>query len=99
MIEEKIHIVDDFMNEVRSHVAAVQTNPMWAQRVGDLEVVLRALFVSDDARAIEMSDEVRRVIRRKRVTLKKRLLMVENILREGGVNVFADTPRSAAGPR
>jgi hypothetical protein len=67
---------------------------MWAQRVDDLEAVLRALFVSDDARAIEMSDEVRRVIWRKRVTLKKRLLMVDNILRKGGVNVFADTLRT-----
>ena len=61
----------------------------------DLEAVLRALFVSDNARAIEMSDEVRRVIWRKRVTLKKRLLMVENILRKGGVNVFADTLRTS----
>jgi hypothetical protein len=65
---------------------------MWAQRVGDL--VLRALFVSDNARAIEMSDAVRHVIRLRRVTLKKSLVMVENILRKGGVNVFPDTPQT-----
>ena len=82
------------MTEVRSHIAAVQINPMWAQRVGDLEAVLRALYVSDNARASEMSDVVRHVIRLRRVTLKKRIVMVENILRKGGVNVFPDTPRT-----
>jgi hypothetical protein len=46
------------MTEVRSHIAAVQINPMWAQRVGDLQAVPRALFVSDNAQAIEMSDAV-----------------------------------------
>lgn len=65
---------------------------MWAQRVGDLEAVLRALFVSDNARASEMSDVY--VIRLRRVTLKKRIVMVENILRKGGVNVFPDTPQT-----
>jgi hypothetical protein len=95
MIEKKTHIaVDDFMNEVRRYIDAMQTKPMWAQHVDDLEAVLRALFVSDDARAIEMSDEIRRVIWRKRVTLKKRLLVVESILRKGSVNVFADTMRT-----
>jgi len=49
MIKKKTHILDDFMTEVRSHIAAVQINPMWAQRIGDLEAVLRALFVSDNA--------------------------------------------------
>jgi hypothetical protein len=94
MIKKKAHIVDDFMAGVRNHIAAAETNPMWAQRVDDLEAILRALFVSDDARAIEMSDEVRRVIQRKRVALKKRLLMVETILRKGEINVFADTLRT-----
>jgi hypothetical protein len=61
MIEKKTD-VDDFMNEVRNHIAGLRTEPKWAQSVDDLEAVLRALFISDDARAIEMSDEVRRVI-------------------------------------
>ena len=87
-------MVPPFPKRARSHIAAVQINPMWAQRVGDLEAVLRALFVSDNARASEMSDVVRHVIRLRRVTLKKRIVMVENILRKGGVNVFPDTPQT-----
>jgi hypothetical protein len=56
--QKETHTVDGFMTEVRSHIAAVQINPMWAQRVGDLQAVPRALFVSDNAQAIEMSDAV-----------------------------------------
>jgi hypothetical protein len=46
---KKITRVDDFMNEVRNHITGLQTDPMWAQRVDDLEVVLRALFIPDSA--------------------------------------------------
>jgi hypothetical protein len=55
-----------------------------AQRIDDLEAVLRAIFASDDERAIELSDKVRNVIERKNVTLEKRIAMLEKILREGG---------------
>lgn len=71
-------IVDDFINQIRCHAA----DPVQVQRVDDLEAVLRALFVSDDDWAIDLSDQVRDVIGRK-VTLAKRLRMLEQILREG----------------
>jgi hypothetical protein len=76
-----IEILDDFIKKVRGH-AAVQTDPLWAQRINDLEAVLRALFVSEDSRAIEMSDHICGVIGRKRVTIKKRISMLQQILRE-----------------
>jgi len=79
----KIDIVDDFISKVQSHPMAVQK----AQRIDDLEALLRALFASDDERAIEMSDKIRSVIARKHVTLEKRVRMLEKILREGGIHV------------
>ena len=98
MIEKKkTDIVDDFMNKIRSHpgcIAAMQTDPTWVRRVDDLEAVLHALFVSDDGRAIEMSDEVRSVIERKHVSLEKRIVMIQQILRAGSIHVLGDLVRT-----
>ena len=80
-----IEIVDDFIKKVRG-ITSVQTDPVWAERINDLEVVLHALFVSDEAQAIEMSDQVCDVIGRKRVTIEKRMSMLQEILREGLTN-------------
>ena len=84
MIEKKkTDIIGDFIIKVQCHPAAMQR----AQRIDDLEAVLRTLFASDDERAIEMSDKVRSVIERKHVTLEKRIRMLEKILRDGGIHV------------
>jgi hypothetical protein len=84
MIEKKkTDIIDDFINKVQSHPTAMQR----AQRIDDLEAVLRALFASDDERAIEMSDKVRSIIDQKHVTLEKRISMLEKILRDGGIHI------------
>ena len=91
------YVVDDFMNKIRSHpgcIAAMQTDPTWVRRVDDLEAVLHALFVSDDGRAIEMSDEVRSVIERKHVSLEKRIAMIQQILRAGSIHVLGDLVRT-----
>jgi hypothetical protein len=82
MIEKnKIDIIDDFISKVQSHPSAMKK----AQRIDDLEAVLRALFVSDDEQAIEMSDKIRDVLERKHVIMEKRISMVEKILRRRGV--------------
>jgi hypothetical protein len=47
-------------------------------------------FVSDDERAIEMSDEIRGVIGRKHVSLEKRIVMIQQILRAGRIHVFGN---------
>ena len=72
----------------------MQTDPTWVRRVDDLEAVLHALFVSDDERAIEMSDEVRSVIERKHVSLEKRIVMIQQILRAGSIHVLEDLVRT-----
>jgi hypothetical protein len=59
-------------------------------RIDDLEVVLRALFVSDDERAIELSDQIRGVIERKHVSMEKRIAMIQQILRAGRIHVFGN---------
>jgi hypothetical protein len=61
--------VDDFINRVRSH-PAFQIGA-WVRRTDDLEAVLRALFLSDDECAIELSDQIRGVIERKHVSVEK----------------------------
>ena len=98
MIEKtKAHIVEGFMDKIRSYpgcIAAMQTDPTWVRRVDDLEAVLHALFVSDDGRAIEMSDEVRSVIERKHVSLEKRIVMIQQILRAGSIHVLGDLVRT-----
>jgi hypothetical protein len=58
-----------------------------AQRIDDLEAVLRTLFASDDEQAIEMSDKIRHVLERKHLTMEKRISMLEKILRNGGIHV------------
>ena len=83
---EKAHPVDDFINRVRSH-PAFQTGA-WVRRIDDLEGVLRALFVSDDEHAIEMSDKIRDVIERKHVSVEKRIALIQQILRAGRIHVF-----------
>jgi hypothetical protein len=50
--QKETHIVDDFMTEVRSHIAAVQTNPMWAQRVGDLDRAARSVRALAPSRSL-----------------------------------------------
>jgi CTP-dependent riboflavin kinase len=84
MIAKKItDIIGDFINKVQSHPAAMKK----AQRIDDLEAVLRTLFASDDEQAIEMSDKIRHVLERKHVTMEKRISMVEKILCNGGIHL------------
>ena len=84
MIEKKkTDIIDDFISKVQSHPSAMKK----AQRIDDLEAVLRALFVSDDEKAIEMSDKIRDVLERKHVIMEKRISMVEKILRSRGIHL------------
>ena len=85
---EKAHPVDDFINKVRSH-PAFQTGA-WVRRIDDLEAVLRALFVSDDEHAIEMSDKIRDVIERKHISVEKRIALIQQILRAGRIHVFGN---------
>jgi len=58
-----------------------------AQRIDDLEAVLRSLFASDDEQAIEMSDEIRNVLERKHVMMEKRITILDKILRRVGIHV------------
>jgi hypothetical protein len=59
MIEKKKpDIIDDFISKVQSHPSAMKK----AQRIDDLEAVLRTLFALDDEQAIEMSDKIRDVL-------------------------------------
>ena len=85
---EKAHPVDDFINKVRSH-PAFQTGA-WVRRTDDLEAVLRALFVSDDECAIEMSDKIHDVIERKHISVEKRIALIQQILRAGRIHVFGN---------
>jgi hypothetical protein len=80
--------VDDFINRIRSH-PAFQTCA-WVRRADDLEAVLRALFASDDERAIEISDQIRGVIERKHVSVKWRVVMIQQILHAGRIHVFGN---------
>ena len=43
------------------------------RRIDDLEAVLRGLFVSEDERAIKMSDKIRDAIERKHVSVQRRM--------------------------
>ena len=84
MIEKKItDIIGDFLSKVQSHPSAMKK----AQRIDDLEAVLRTLFASDDEQAIEMSDKIRHVLERKHVTMEKRISMLVKILRNGGIHL------------
>jgi hypothetical protein len=80
-MREKAYTVDGFINRVRSH-PAFQTGA-WVRRTDDLEAVLRVLFVFDDECAIEMSDKIRDVIERKHVSVEKRIVLIQQILRAG----------------
>ena len=51
---------------------------------------MRALFVSDDECAIEMSDKIRDVIERKHVSVEKRIALIQQILRAGRIHVFGN---------
>ena len=55
----------------------------WAEDIDDLEVVLRHLYVSHNEHAIEMSDEIRGVIKRRYVSLEERIAMIRRILQAG----------------
>ena len=77
--------IDDFIRKARSH-SAFQTSP-WPQRIDGLEALLRTLFVSDNEHAIEIFDEVRRVIERKHLTMERRLALIEEILRAGRIHL------------
>jgi len=83
---KKTYIVDDFIAKLRSH-PALQATPGRKRIVDDLEAVLEALFLSDNERAIEISDEIRGVIDRKHVAMEKRIAMIQQILREGRVHL------------
>ena len=85
---EKAYPVDDFISRVRSH-PAFQTGA-WVRRIDDLEGVLRALFVSDDEHAIEMSDKIRDVIERKHILVEKRIALIQQILHAGRIHVFGN---------
>jgi len=85
MAGKKTYIVDDFIRKVRSH-PAFQTSP-WPQRIDDLDAGLRTLFVSDDEHAIEMFDEIRGVIERKHITMKRRLALIQKILRAASIHL------------
>ena len=85
---EKAHPVDDFINKVRSH-PAFQTGA-WVRRTDDLDAVLRALFVSDDECAIEMSDKIHDVIERKHISVERRIALIQQILRAGRIHVFGN---------
>ena len=85
MAGKKTFIVDDFIIKLRGHLA-FQTSP-WPQRIDDLEAVLEALFLSDDERAIEISDEIRGVIERKRVSMQRRIAMIQRILQAGNIHL------------
>ena len=79
--KRKTDIIDDFISKVQSHASAMKK----AQRIDDLEAVLRTLFASDDEQAIETSDKIHDVLERKRLTIEKRISMIETILRKGGI--------------
>ena len=81
--KQKTYIVDDFIAKVRSH-RSFQTGA-WVQRIDDLEAILQALFVSDDERAIEIFDEIQRVIERKHMAMEKRIAIIQGILRAGRI--------------
>jgi hypothetical protein len=85
---ERANPVDDFMNRIRSH-PAYQTGA-WVRRIDDLEAVLRALFVSDNEYAIEMSDKIRDVIERKHILVEKRIALIQQILHAGRIHVFGN---------
>jgi hypothetical protein len=60
------------------------------RRADDLEAVLRALFASDDERAIEMSDQILGVIERKHVSVERRIGMIQQILHAGRIHVLGN---------
>jgi hypothetical protein len=62
----------------------------------DFGKALHALFFSDDERAIELSDQVRRVIERKHVSLKKRMATIQQILPASGVHCLVGLRQSLA---
>ena len=76
-------IIGNFISKVQSHPTAMKK----AQRIDDLEAVLRTLFASDGEQAIEMSDKIRHVLERKHVTMEKRISMLVKILRNGGIRL------------
>src|SRR5215813_13547110 len=79
--ERELTLVDGFIYKLRSH-PAMQTDA-WVRRIDDLEVVLRHLSVSHNEHAIEMSDEIRGVIKRRYVSLEERIAMIRRILQAG----------------
>jgi len=82
---KKADIVDDFLLKLRSYPAL---RTPWRKRiVDDLEAVLEALFLSDNERAIEISDEIRGVIERKHVSMQRRITMIEQILQAGSIHL------------
>jgi len=60
----------------------MRTDP-WPQQIDDLEEVLQHLYVSANEHAIEMSDEIRVVIKCKYVPLEGRVAIIHQILRTG----------------
>jgi hypothetical protein len=75
--QKKTDIIDKFISKLQSHPTAMKK----AQRIDDLEAVLRTLFTSGDEQAIEMSDKIRDVLERKHVPMAKRISMLEKFCR------------------
>ena len=84
--KNKAYVVDDFINKLRSH-PALQAGPGRKRIVDDLEAVLEALFLSDNERAIEISDEICGVIERKHVSMQRRIAMIQQILQAGSIHL------------
>jgi hypothetical protein len=83
---KKTYIVDGFIATLRSH-PALQASPGRKRIVDDLEAVLEALFLSDNERAIEISDEIRGVIEHKHVSMQRRIAMIQRILQAGNIHL------------
>jgi hypothetical protein len=82
-----ISAVDAFLVEIRSHpkfIAALDKDQIWAEHVDAIELVLRSLYMQgdDNPQAIELFDAVCGIVRCKNLTLKKRLVMLSELLGE-----------------
>jgi hypothetical protein len=83
---KKTYIVDNFIATLRSH-PALQASPGRKRIVDDLEAILETLFLSDNERAIGISDEIRGVIERKHMSMQRRIAMIQRILQAGNIHL------------